>query len=69
MNIEEIATIYHLPNITVITAPYMKRVESRRMRPPAGLPIFSETSEKPGGFQFGTPKKENLQHKEKSSGQ
>lgn len=42
LNIEELATIYHPPTMYVLTAPLMRRVESRRMGPPAGLPIFGE---------------------------
>lgn len=40
LNTEELATIYHPPTMYVLTAPLMRRVESRRMGPPAGLPIF-----------------------------
>src|SRR3989344_5912377 len=42
MNTEELATIFHMPTEAVTTQPLMKRVESRRMGPPAGLPIFQE---------------------------
>ena len=38
LNIEELATIYHYPTIFV-EAPTLKRLESRRGEPPAGLPI------------------------------
>lgn len=40
LNTEELATIYHPPTMYVLTAPLMRRVESRRMGPPAGLPIY-----------------------------
>ncbi len=40
LNTEELATIYHFPTYAVLTAPFIKRVESRRMGPPAGLPIY-----------------------------
>ncbi|MDO8600917.1 MAG: hypothetical protein Q7R73_04950 [bacterium] len=47
LNTEELATIYHPPTMHVLTAPLIRRVESRRMGPPAGLPIFGgeDTSE------------------------
>lgn len=38
LNIEELATVYHFPGITV-GAPLMPRLPSRRSEPPAGLPI------------------------------
>lgn len=38
LNIEELATIYHLPGL-VASAPMMPRVEAKRGEPPAGLPI------------------------------
>ena len=53
MNIEKLATIYHFPSSTVLTAPFIQRVESRRTGPPAGLPIFSRNGENTTGFQFG----------------
>ncbi|MEK7598894.1 MAG: hypothetical protein AAB474_00375 [Patescibacteria group bacterium] len=45
---EEIATFYHLPSFLILTAPFIKRVEAKRMGPPAGLPIFGEEEEIPG---------------------
>ena len=48
MNVEELATIFHLPTAAVLTQPLLKRVESRRMGPPAGLPIFKEGGKTPG---------------------
>ena len=38
LNIEELATIYHLPGL-VAAAPMMPRVEAKRGEPPAGLPV------------------------------
>lgn len=45
LNTEELATIYHLPTSVVLTGPLIKRVESRRIGPPAGLPIYGEGGE------------------------
>jgi hypothetical protein len=45
MNTECIATIYHPPTYVVITAPHIKRVESRKAGPPAGLAIYGEEGE------------------------
>lgn len=42
LSVAELATIYHIPSELVLTAPYIKRLESKRMGPPAGLPIFEE---------------------------
>lgn len=42
LNVEELATIFHLPTFTVLTAPLIKRADSRKVGPPAGLPIYSE---------------------------
>jgi hypothetical protein len=38
----ELATIYHVPGELILSSPYLKRVESKRLGPPAGLPIFKE---------------------------
>ncbi|MCA9363997.1 hypothetical protein KC727_02150 [Candidatus Kaiserbacteria bacterium] len=38
----EIATLFHPPTNVVLTAPHIKRVESKKAGPPAGLSIFSE---------------------------
>ena len=38
----ELATIYHIPAEQVLTAPHIERTESKKMGPPAGLPIFEE---------------------------
>ena len=47
LNTEELATLYHPPTYLVLTGPMTKRVESRRMGPPAGMEIYgSEEDEK-----------------------
>lgn len=43
LNTEELATVYHPPTYAVLTAPLVKRVASRKMGAPAGLPIFGPT--------------------------
>jgi len=45
LNIEELATVWHLPSHLVLTAPFIQRVESRKIGPPAGLPIFGSLGE------------------------
>lgn len=45
MNVESLATVYHLPTYIVMTAPHIKRLESRKAGPPAGLAIYGEESE------------------------
>ncbi|MBS3903071.1 MAG: hypothetical protein KGZ30_01710 [Anaplasmataceae bacterium] len=35
-----LATIFHPPTFVVLTAPHMKRIESRKAGPPAGLAIY-----------------------------
>jgi hypothetical protein len=45
MNVEGIATLFHPPTIVVLTAPHIKRVESKKAGPPAGLAIFGEEGE------------------------
>lgn len=42
LNTAEMATIFHIPSEVVLTSPHIKRLESKRMGPPAGLPIFKE---------------------------
>ena len=37
---EGIATLFHPPSYLILTAPFIKRTEARRMGPPAGLEIF-----------------------------
>ena len=45
LNVEELATIFHPPMFLVLTGPLIKRVESRKIGPPAGLPIYGEEGE------------------------
>jgi hypothetical protein len=40
-----IATIFHPPTAGVLTGPHVARMESRRVGPPAGLPIFGEETD------------------------
>ncbi|MBI5220757.1 MAG: hypothetical protein HY978_02895, partial [Candidatus Liptonbacteria bacterium] len=42
MTTESLATLFHPPTFVVLTAPHVKRVESRKYAPPAGLPIYGE---------------------------
>ncbi len=41
LNIEELATIYHFPIMTV-KAPLIRKTESRRAEPPVGLPVVKK---------------------------
>lgn len=45
MNTQCLATLFHPPTYLVLTAPHVKRVESRKTGPPAGLAIFGEERE------------------------
>lgn len=45
MNTEGIATIFHPPTSFVLTAPHMKRTESKKAGPSAGLSIFGDDEE------------------------
>ncbi len=45
MNIECLATLFHLPTVVVLTAPHIKRSESKKAGPPAGIAIFGEDKE------------------------
>lgn len=45
MNIEGIATLFHMPTSVVLTAPHIHRSESKKGGPPAGLAIFGEEEE------------------------
>lgn len=45
MTVKGIATIFHPPTAVVLTAPHIRRTESRRAGPPAGLAIFGEEDE------------------------
>lgn len=38
----EVATLYHIPSEVVLVSPHIKRLESKKMGPPSGLPIFEE---------------------------
>ena len=38
LNVEELATIFHLPGL-IVKAPMMPRVESRKVAPPSSLPV------------------------------
>lgn len=45
LSVESLATIFHIPTQAVMTAPHIKRVESRKVGPPAGIAIFGEEEE------------------------
>jgi len=45
MNVEGVATLFHPPTAVVLTAPHIRRVESRKAGPPAGLAIFGGEEE------------------------
>ena len=45
LNIEGLATIFHPPTSFVLTAPHMKRMESKKAGPSAGLSIFGDEEE------------------------
>ncbi len=47
LNVEELATIWHFPAIT-IKAPLVKKSESKRAEPPSGLPITYSEQTLPG---------------------
>ncbi len=42
LNVESLATLFHPPSSIVLTAPHLKRAESKKAGPPIGLPIFGE---------------------------
>lgn len=42
---KSLATLFHPPTAVVLTAPHVRRTESRRAGPPAGLAIFGEEEE------------------------
>ena len=42
---ESVATLFHPPTSMVLTAPHVKRSESKKTGPPAGLAIFGEEGE------------------------
>ncbi|MFH0891003.1 MAG: hypothetical protein V1856_03150 [Candidatus Liptonbacteria bacterium] len=45
MNTKCLATLFHPPTTMVLTAPHIRRMESRKAGPPAGLPIYGEADE------------------------
>lgn len=45
LNVEELATIFHPPTAAVLTGHLIKRVEARKIGPPAGLSIYGEGEE------------------------
>ncbi|MBI2623709.1 MAG: hypothetical protein HYW65_04035 [Candidatus Liptonbacteria bacterium] len=45
MNVESLATLFHPPTFLVLTAPHIRRVESRKTGPPAGLAIYGDEKE------------------------
>ncbi len=45
MSTEGLATLFHPPTFKVLTGPHIKRVESRKVGPPAGLAIFGDEAE------------------------
>lgn len=45
MNVECLATLFHPPTVAVLTAPHVKRIDSRKAGPPAGLAIFGDDKE------------------------
>lgn len=46
LNAEELATVYHLPTYLILTGPLIKRSESKKIGPPAGLPIYGDSEQK-----------------------
>ena len=42
LNTTELATLFHVPTENVLTSPHIKRIGSKRMGPPSGLPIYEE---------------------------
>jgi hypothetical protein len=42
LNLESLASLFHLPTGVVLTAPHLPRMESRKTGPPAGLPIYGD---------------------------
>jgi hypothetical protein len=45
LSVESIATLFHPPSFLVLTGPHVKRSESKKAGPPAGLAIFGEEAE------------------------
>ncbi len=44
-SVESLATIFHLPTETVLTTPYFRKLEAKKVSPPIGLDIFGEENE------------------------
>ncbi len=42
MNTRSLATLFHPPTFLVLTAPHLRRVESKKTGPPAGLAIYGD---------------------------
>ncbi|MDP2705865.1 MAG: hypothetical protein Q8O49_01520, partial [bacterium] len=42
MNVEALATLFHVPTSVILTAPHLKQVESRKTGAPRGIAIFGE---------------------------
>lgn len=45
LNVASLATLYHPPTFLALTAPHIKRVESKKTGPPAGMAIYGEEQE------------------------
>jgi hypothetical protein len=45
LNVEGLATIFHLPPAIVLTTPHIQRIESRKAGPTVGLSIFGEDAD------------------------
>jgi hypothetical protein len=45
LSVTSLATLYHPPMYVALTAPHVKRVESRKVAPPAGLAIYGSEEE------------------------
>lgn len=45
LNAESMATLFHPPTFVVLTAPHIKRMESKKAGAPAGLPIYGDEKE------------------------
>ncbi len=69
LNIEELASLYHLPNISVET-PNIAWSRSRKLEPPMNLPrgteddvtVFGETDYRDLKVQFGIKRKDRVRH-------
>jgi hypothetical protein len=45
LNVESLATLFHPPTFLVLTAPHVRRIESKKTGPPAGLAIYGDEKE------------------------